>query len=170
MYCIIIYSFILEFIFCRCFKFTVNDHCSRYNLATNDYVYRYTSAENFEQLSGDIQQAVPPLVSLRGTPSICHLALNLLLCNVGFNPCDLTTGTPKPVCSKFCFYVRENCQFQYEFASSSAPTAGIPFVTDCNNTLKDLELSHGVEFSSDDFGNNCLDFDLESKDGHNYVC
>ena len=156
------------FTLCRCVKFTVNDHCTQYNLATNDYVYQYTSVRNIAQISDIIQQS-RPLVDIQGISFNCQLALNLFLCNFGFFPCNLTTGTPKPICSKSCFYFRQNCQIQYNLVQSIANLRNFSFVDDCNNTLGHLEQWYNVKLSSDDFRDDCLDFGLESKHYHMYI-
>ena len=146
----------------RCFKFTVNDHCTQYNLATNDYLYQYTSVKNISLLSNAIQEVLP-LIRIQGVTFICELALNLFLCNFALSPCNLTTGTLKPICSQSCFFFRQNCNTHYDLARTIASFRGFPFADDCDNTLRHLQLWYNIEVSSDDFGDDCLDFGLESK-------
>jgi len=155
-------TFICIFTLCRCLKFTVNDHCIEYNLATNDYIYQYTSVMNMTQFSSVIRQVVP-LLDIQGIPFNCQVALNLFLCNFGFPPCNLTTGTPKPICSKSCFYFHQNCPLQFELMHTISGFFGFSFVEDCFNTLGHLEQWYDIEISSDDFGDDCLDFGLESE-------
>jgi len=114
------------------------------------------------QLSNSIQQGVP-LLGIQGIPFSCQLALNLFMCNFGHFSCNLTTGTPKPVCSESCFYLCQNRRVQYNFIKQTAEVWGFPVVDDCNNTLRNLELWYNIKLSSDDFKDDCLDFGLDSK-------
>ena len=114
-------------------------------------------------LSNAIQEVVPALTSIQGASHICRLALNLILCNFALSPCNLTTGTLKPICSQTCFFFRQNCFIQYDLAQTIASFRGYPFGDDCNNTLGHLQLWYNIEISSDDFGDDCLDFGLKSK-------
>jgi len=109
------------------------------------------------QLSDVIQQA---MLGIQGIPFSCQLALNLFMCNFAFFPCNMTIGTPKPICSKSCFYFHQNCPLQYDLVHT---IAGFPFMDDCNNTLTHLEQWYDIEIHSDDFKDSCLDFGLESE-------
>jgi len=153
------------FSFCRCVKEPIIDHCSQYNVATNGYVYQFTSAANFSHLLNFVQSSFT-LLQIQGIPNICQLALKLLLCNIAYMPCNLTTGTPKPLCSELCLYLRQNCSFQYKFSLKHVALRGYPMRDDCSNTLHHLKLWYGVQLSSNNFENDCLSFDLESKRGY----
>ena len=140
----------------RCLKFPADDYCSQYNSATNDYIFQYTSVENMTKLSNDIQRAKHS-TNIQGFSFKCQLSFNLFLCNYASIPCNLTTGTPKPICSKSCYYFYHSCPEQYNLLYNMM---GYPFMNDCNNTVRQW---YRHEVSSDDIRDECLDFGLESK-------
>jgi len=117
------------FSFCRCVKGPIIDHCSQYNVATNGYVYQFTNAANFSHLLNFVQSSFP-LFDIPGIPNVCQLALKLQLCNIVYIPGSLTTGTPKPLCSELCFYLRQSCAFQYDFSLRHAALKGYPIKDD----------------------------------------
>ena len=111
------------------------------------------------KLSNDIQHAKQS-INIQGISFKCYLSVNLFLCNYVFIPCNLTTGTPKPICSKSCYNFYHSCPDQYNLIYNMM---GYPFMNDCNNTLGHLAEWHEYAASSDDFDDDCLDFGLESK-------
>ena len=75
-----------------------------------------------------------------------------------FIPCNLTTGTPRPLCSKSCYFYRSNCYGDYsrllKYGGAILMTS---FSDDCENTFNIANTVFNFTKVSEDFKDDCLD-------------
>ena len=128
--------------------------CGAVSLATDFYIYGYTSYENltaFNMVTAQIEPFVDWSI-------FCSRFAVSYFCNYVFVPCDLTTGAPIPACSSSCDFLHAYCRSIYDQAVSFGATAGYSVVADCDNTLIHLQQSFGFPCSSSSLQNGCIDY------------
>ena len=88
----------------------------------------------------------------------CSIYAILYVYNSIFIPCNLTTGTPRPQCSKSCYFLRNNCTRHYNLILEyDKILAEDSFIDDCDNTFNFINNAHNFSNSSKDFEDDCLD-------------
>ena len=142
---------------CSCTQLDLPDGegCSLFSLSVNHMVFNFTSKQNFSNFM-KILESVETL-STFGVPSYCELSTGIFLCNLIFVPCNLTTGTPRPLCSRACYNFNHVCNEQYRLISQIAMVLHIPFLNNCKNTLHHLNAGYGYPNSSSEFEDDCFD-------------
>ena len=85
----------------------------------------------------------------------CYYGAVEFACNVLFVPCNLTTETPKPICSDICSNFRSACKDQFNVMKDIAQINGFPFIDNCEDTLSHLK-SYGYPNLSSEFRDDCL--------------
>jgi len=115
-------------------------------------IYKYTSEENFTIILGYLTIAAKYNI----TPSRCEYENAVFVINYVFIPCNLTTGTPRPLCSDSCYNFRKHCRHRYNSALLFADLLNIPFVDDCENTLHVINTAFNFPNSSKDFQDDCF--------------
>ena len=81
----------------------------------------------------------------------------VFLCNLIFIPCNLTTGTPRPLCSRSCFKFHSACTVEFDTILNIAGFLDIPFTDSCENTLNHINAGYGYPNSSNDFEDDCYE-------------
>ena len=119
-------------------------------------IFKYTSESNFTKFLEALKVAIPyiPLFS----SSRCLFYSAIFVYNYVFVPCNLTTGTPRPLCSSACYTFNYDCDYEYNTIISYANLFEVPLSDDCENTLHHINKEYGYSNSSKDFENDCLNF------------
>ena len=121
-------------------------------------IYKYTSKSNFSSYAQALKlatQYIPQLTSLSG----CLHYAGLFVYNTIFIPCNLTTGSPRPLCSSDCKNFRYYCEYQYSTVITYANLFSIPISDNfCDNTLEHINELYNYPNSSKDFENDCFSF------------
>ena len=132
------------------------DFAQHHGVPVNTVAYRYMSEEAFTQYLSYLN-FLPKYfdtISLK----TCRLYGAFFVYTNLFIPCNLTTGTPKPLCSKSCYFYRSNCYSDY---SRILKYAGAILMTsiadDCENTFTIAKSLFNFTKSSKDFKDDCLD-------------
>ena len=125
-------------------------------------IYKYTSERNFtkilEAASVVVQHNVKHVYKLFS--SKCLYYTTIIVYTTVFVPCNLTTGTPRSLCSNACHYFRHFCQDDFAMIIKYSKILGIPILTDdyCENTFVIINKLYHYPNSSKDFDNDCFDF------------
>ena len=127
-----------------------------YSLAVDNMIYNYTSEKNMAKFLKDLKVAIQylPLFS----ESECLFYSAAFVYNYIFIPCNLTAGTPRPLCSSACHMFRSSCEFEYTTIISYAKLLGIPLSDDCENTFNHINNLFHYPNPSKDFEDDCFDF------------
>lgn len=137
---------------CRCIHsgpFNEHQHvCSPYLSHT---IFKYTSDINIKQYTTIIDQ----LKGLQKYMGNCYYATLEFACKLLYVPCNLTTGTPRPMCSDICFNFRNTCKDNFNVMKDLSVIYRYPFFDSCENTLGHL-ISYGYPNSSSEFRDDCL--------------
>ena len=91
-------------------QINISGVCSEHSVATNGYLYNYTSAENLTQFMQIIDSLKSHIPNIK--PECRHISLSHG-CNGLFVPCDLITGKPRAICSNTCCHFRGLCSKEY---------------------------------------------------------
>ena len=118
-------------------------------------IFKYTSDRNFSKLL-DLLKSVEILLRNSVTRG-CTFPTGMFLCNLVFIPCNLTTGTPRPLCSRSCSAFHSACNLEFNTILNFAGILGIPFIDQCENTLHHINMGYGYRNSSNDFKDDCFD-------------
>ena len=129
---------------------------SKYSLAVNNMIFNYTSEKNFSKFLKALKVAVQYLPQF--SRSRCLFYGAVFVYNYVFVPCNLTAGTPRPLCSSACYMFRSSCEYQYTTIISYARLLGIPITDDCENTFHHINNLFHYPNSSKDFKDDCFDF------------
>ena len=129
---------------------------SQYSISLNSMTYKYTSESNFTDFLVALKAAVQ--YTPQFSSSICLFYSAIFVYNSIFIPCNLTTGTPRPLCSRACQLFREYCEYEHTTIISYANLLGAPLTDDCENTFYHINNLFGYPNSSKDFENDCFDF------------
>ena len=96
--------------------------------------YKYTSERNFTRLLEIVEVFVAPSQILRyiSNPllSDCQYYIIIVVYTAFIIPCNLTTGTPRPLCSNACYHFRHSCDDEYKLILTAARSFGIPISDD----------------------------------------
>ena len=146
---------------CTQIEFPIEGSCSPYSLSLNHMIFKYTSDKNFSVLL-DYLKSVDSLLRNSITEG-CTVPTGIHLCNMVFIPCNLTTGTPRPLCPRSCFNFCSACNLEFNTISSIASIIDVPVIRNCENTLHHINAGYGYPNSSSDFEDDCYDLpDLPS--------
>jgi len=131
-------------------------------------IFKYTSDKNISRLLDRLQSTRNLLASAR---SSCKVSTGAFLCNTAFVPCNLTTGTPRPLCSRSCSIFRSVCDREFNVTLSLGEILGIHFSPSCENTLHHINIGgFGFPNSSSEFEDDCYNLpDLPDIDGMEIV-
>ena len=143
---------------CTQVEFSGEGSCSPYSLSLNHMIFKYTSDKNFSVL---LDYSVESL--FHETNRGCTVPTRIHICNMFFIPCNLTTGTPRPLCQRSCFSFCSACNSEFDTISDIASLLDIPIMHNCENTLHHINTGYGYPNSSSDFEDDCYDLpDLPS--------
>jgi len=126
-------------------KVNIDGICSQHLLATNGYLYNYTSAENFTSYDGLLSSLATYIPLISGT---CLNDTSTFICNAVFVPCDLTTGEPRAICSSSCYRFSTLCEVEYDAFVAGLAIAGIDQLDQldlCADTLKLIKKGFGAK-------------------------
>lgn len=145
---------------CRCIPLQLDPELqpfSQYGLSMNNIIYyNYTSEENFTKFLDSAKLAAKYFSEFYS--SVCLTYAVIFVYNLVFIPCNLTAGTPRPLCSSACYFFSSFCDSEYEIIVRYASLFGIPYSDDCENTLNHLNKLLKFPNISKDFENDCVDF------------
>ena len=130
------------------------------SLSLNSLIYKYTSERNIAKVLELAEVAIPQNLHLfhRLFSSQCLYYSAIVVYTAILFPCNLTTGTPRPLCSNACYLFRNFCD-EYTIIIKSAISLGIPISHDfCENTFYIVNKYFHYPNSSKDFDNDCFDF------------
>ena len=121
-------------------------------------IFNYTSKKNFTNFLDYaliIARGYIPQFSL----SRCVFYGAVFVYNHLFIPCNLTTGMPRPLCSKACHSFSNECEFEYTTIINYAKlVVGIPLESGCENTFSHINSLFNHPNASKDYENDCYDF------------
>ena len=147
---------------CTCFlyscthiEFSGEGSCSQYSLSLNHMTFKYTSDRNFSEFL-DLLKSVEVLLQNSVTPG-CTWPTGIFLCNLIFIPCNLTTGTPRPLCSRSCSNFYSACTLEFHTILNFAGLLNVPLTSNCENTLHHINVGYSYPNSSNDFKDDCYD-------------
>ena len=144
---------------CSCIPLQLNPEVqvySEYSVSLNSMIYKYTSESNFTKFLDALVVAVEYLPQLSSTVCLSYSAF--FVYNYIFIPCNLTTGSPRPLCSSACYFFRYYCEYQYTTIIAYANLLGISIYDDCENTFNHINVIFHYPNSSKDFEDDCIDF------------
>ena len=127
--------------------------CADFSLATDSYVYGYTSLENLTGFTNGLSS----YETFFDLGQHCQFFAAYYFCDYMLIPCDLFTGAPRPICSDSCYYLTTECSSIYDTVSLFASQVYPAFMDDCENTLSHLQTSYGFPCSSNSLEHNCID-------------
>ena len=104
----------------------------------------------------DLLSSIELLLRNSATPG-CTLPTGILICNIVFIPCNLTTGTPRPLCHESCLKFHTACSLEFNTISTFAVILNFPFIHGCENTLIHINEVYGYPNTSSDFEDDCYD-------------
>ena len=151
-------NFLLMYMFlhsCTHIEFSGEESCSLYSLSLNHMIFKYTSDKNFSMLL-DALSSVKTL-SHTGVTRECILPTGMFICNMVFIPCNLTTGTPRPLCPDTCFKFYSACNLEFKTITDFAEFINLPIIDSCENTLSQINEAYGYPNTSSDFKDDCYD-------------
>ena len=119
-------------------------------------IFKYTSESNFTNFVEAMKVAVKYLPHYSSSRCLFYGAI--FVYNYAFIPCNLTTGTPRPLCSSTCQVFSDQCAHEYANILLYANLYGFILNEDCENTLHHIGKTFNYPNSSKDFENDCLDF------------
>ena len=129
---------------------------SEYSISLSSITFKYTSESNFTAFLNALKVAVSYLPLFSRSKCLFYAAIYVY--NYVFIPCNLTTGTPRPLCSKACYFFSKECNFQYTTIITYGNLIGVPLDDDCENTFNHINKKFGYPNSSKDYENDCYDF------------
>ena len=129
---------------------------SDYSVSLNGMIFKYTSEKNLTSLLDILILAVRYIPQFSSSRCLFYGAV--FVYNNLFIPCNLTTGTPRPLCSKACYSFSNDCEYEYNTIINYAHVAGIPIKNVCENTFTHINSLFNYPNSSKDYENDCYDF------------
>ena len=153
---------VMFFILCSCIPLKVSSEVQfvsqQYSLSVENMIYNYTSKQTLAR----VMKLLTILVALNRDLNLtrCLSYGVVLYYNYIFIPCNLTTGSPRPLCSDACYYYRDTCPFEYYGILEHAKLINLPVTDNCENTFSLLSALFGYVHlnSSKAFENDCFDF------------
>ena len=148
------------YISCSCFSIVkLNPEVqiySDYDVSLNGMAFKYTSMKNFTKYLDNL------IIAARYIPqfssSSCLFYSAVFVYNHLFIPCNLTTGTPRPLCSKACYMFSNECEYEYTTMITYANLIGIPIENGCENAFGHINSIFNYPNTSKDYENDCYDF------------
>ena len=121
-------------------------------------MFKYTSNKNLSMILNRLQQFGVIFSNARFSPG-CRLPSGLFYFNVAIIPCNLTTGTPRPICSRSCSNYFSSCNGEFNAFLDFTRSFNFPlsFMQNCENTLHHINMGYGYPNSSNDFEDDCID-------------
>ncbi|XP_065911786.1 tyrosine-protein kinase receptor UFO-like isoform X3 [Dysidea avara] len=140
--------------------------CAQHSLATNNYLYQYTSVHNLTTF-GNLLSVLESFTRL--ITDGCFNTTASFICNGIFVPCDLTTGEAKAICTNSCYKFKEDCTLEYDsIIKGAALIEGIILQLEsfCADTLVLIKDAFGANTTASGVECNCLDVqnDTQSAD------
>ena len=132
-----------------------------YNAVFYTVSYKYTSEENFARYLEYLKLGVDTscTASYVTEIEICDIYGAQFVYHQIFVPCNLTSGTPRPLCSRFCYFFRSNCKSNYDKILKYANVFEKDIIIDdCTNTFQFQNKVSNFTNSSKDFEDDCVDF------------
>ena len=126
---------------------------SAYSISLSSIAFKYTSENNFTTFLDALVIAISFLPQ-----SKCLFYAAIYAYNYVFIPCNLTTGMPRPLCSKACRLFSYECEYQYTTIITYGNLIGVPLDDDCENTFNHINKKFSYPNSSKDYENDCYDF------------
>ena len=127
--------------------------CGNHSLATDYYIYGYTSYENLTDIIKIVHDFTPAI----NLSYFCTEFATYYFCNYGFPPCDLTSGAPRAICAESCQYINTHCSVRLQQTALFLRNFGIDIKEDCDNTLWFIQEHFGFPCSSSSLQNECVD-------------
>ena len=144
--CVCVYNYII-FTLCSCFPLDEQHICYPHSS------FKYTSDQNLTH----VKQLIIQYNHILNHPDDwCESAAIQFICYAFLPPCNLTTGTPRPLCSNACFYFTNICKKDYNTILGGLAIEGYPDIDNCENTFNHLN-EFGFSNSSQDFADDCID-------------
>ena len=133
------------------------ESCSSFSLSVNYMVFNFTSKQKFSHYMEKLNTLQSIILDTSGIPPHCERSTGLFVCNLIFVPCNLTTGTPRPLCSRTCSNFYRFCTDQYNVIANIARILEFPILQNCKNTLHHLNAGYGYPNSSSEFEDDCFE-------------
>ena len=132
------------------------EYAKNYSLNLSQISYKYTNEETITYYL-DVLAISSKTIDVDEI-DLCDLYGVLFAYNQIFVPCNLTSGTPRPLCSKFCYFFRSNCSRSFNAIIKFSSIFGKnSFVDDCENTFHFINVFSNFTNSSKDFEEDCID-------------
>lgn len=122
-------------------------------------IYKYTSEANLTKIlkAVEIAEVYNRDYLYKIFSSECQYYFVIVAVTTGFIPCNLTSGTPKPLCSSDCYFFRQFCDDEYKMFITYAKLFGILISENyCENTFEAINKLFHYPNSSEDFQNDCF--------------
>ena len=127
--------------------------CGNHSLATDYYIYGYTSYENLIDIIKIVHDFTPAI----DLSYFCTEFTAYYFCNYGFPPCDLTSGAPRAICAESCHYINTHCSVEFLQVEIYLRAFAIDIKRDCDNTLRNIQDNFDFPCSSSSLQNECVD-------------
>lgn len=114
-------------------------------------IFRYTNNINFTHFANAVNQ----FKDIQKYKTACYYGSLQFVCNLYFVPCNLTTGTPKPICYNGCDNFSSTCDEQFSVIKDAATLVMVPVIENCENALNHLK-GYGYSYLSSDFKDDCV--------------
>ena len=122
-------------------------------------VYKYTGNETIATYLKLVNSVAISELKYESEIDLCEVYIIVLLYNYLFVSCNLTTGTPRPFCSRSCYFVRNNCRSHFDIVLKFSDVfKKDSIVDDCENTFHFINTVHNFANSSKDFEDDCIFF------------
>ena len=154
---------LMLFYMCSCITLKFNSvilELSRiFSIHFSPVAYMYTSNETIATYLKLVNSVAISELKYESEIDLCEVYIVVLLYNYLFVSCNLTTGTPRPFCSRSCYFVRNNCRSDFDIVLKFADVfKKDSIVDDCENTFHFINTVHNFANSSKDFEDDCIDF------------
>lgn len=134
----------------------LQEFVQHHGLSIGTVVYRYTSEEHFYKYLNLLKFFEKYLDTL--LLKVCRLYGAFIVYNFVFVPCNLITGTPRPVCSNACQFYRRNCYSDYNrILKFGGAFLKVNLTDNCENTFMLINAIHNFPISSENFEDDCID-------------
>ena len=127
--------------------------CANFSVATDYYIYGYTSYRNLTDFVM-LLHLFEPAVNFKYS---CTRFTAYYFCNIIFPPCDFITGAPRAICTESCYYASTQCTTAYTQVKTFLKPFGFVLSDNCENTLEPLQEYFGFPCSSSSLQNGCID-------------
>ena len=136
----------------------VLEYSKNYSLNLSQVAYKYTNEETFAYYLDLLEIYTKNIGDYKIYIDVCDLCAALFAYNQVLVPCNLTSGTPRPICSKSCYLFRSNCSraFNAVIKLSRILVRG-SLVDNCENTFHFINTFGNFANSSKDFEEDCID-------------